>query len=125
MLRAAVPTTEKLFDANMVKEMISIVLDNAFVTHKGSVFRQAKGMPMGINCAPQLANLYCGHYELSYMVRATAQYLSSTPRLRVEKAYLNAMFNGSRFIDDIGLAGIPCVLYHGRSAPGPTQYWRK
>ncbi len=106
---AAVPNSEKLFDAAMLKEMLSVVLDNAFVTHKGRVFRQIKGMPMGINCAPQLANLYCGYYELCYMVRTTVQYLQSQQRRRVEKAYLNAMFNGSRFIDDIGLVGIPAA----------------
>lgn len=120
---AAVPRGEQLFDAAKVKDMLSTVLDNAFVTHKGRVYKQVKGMPMGINCAPQLANLYCGYYELCYMVRATVRYLASQQRLRVEKAYLNAMFNGSRFIDDIGLAGIPadyCMaeLFQDKRASG-------
>ena len=64
-------------------------------------------MPMGVNCAPQLANLYCGYYELCYIIRTTVAYLQSEHRNRTCKAYLNAMFNGSRFIDDIGLIGIP------------------
>ena len=101
-----------------------MVLQNAFVTHKGSVYKQVKGMPMGVNCAPQLANLYCGYYELCYMVRTTAQYLTSQQRTHTERAYLNAMFNGSRFIDDIGLVGIPAaycmadVLQDQRSSGG-------
>ena len=120
---AAVPSGEKLFDAEMVKEMLSIVLDNAFVNHKGRVYRQVKGMPMGVNCAPQLANLYCGYYELCYMVRTAAQYLRLAQRPRTHKAYLNAMFNASRFIDDIGLAGIPagyCMaeLFQDKRASG-------
>lgn len=107
---AAMPHGEQLFDAAMLKDMVSIVLDNAYVTHKGLVYRQVTGMPMGINCAPQFANLYCGYYELCYMVRTSMAYLTSQQRCRTFKAFLNAMFNGSRFIDDIGLIGIPAAF---------------
>ena len=31
------------------------------------VYRQTIGIPMGTNCAPQLANLFLFHYEYSYM----------------------------------------------------------
>ena len=103
--------------------MIEIILNSAYVSHKGTVYRQIKGMPMGINCAPQIANLYCGFYELCYMVRATARYLNSQPRLRIEKARLNSLLNGSRFIDDIAVAGYPAshdirALFEDRRSEG-------
>ena len=108
---AAMQGDEQLFDAATIIDMISHVLDNSYVIHNGTVYRQVTGMPMGVNCAPQFANLYCGYYELCYMVRTTVAYLQSEHRSRTCKAYLNAMFNGSRFIDDIGLIGIPAE-YH-------------
>ena len=32
-----------------------------------TVYRQTIGIPMGTDCAPQLANLFLFHYEYSYM----------------------------------------------------------
>jgi hypothetical protein len=96
----------------MLKKMLSLILNSAYVQHKGTVNRQVKGMPMGVNCAPQIANLYCGYYELSYMVRSSLRFLQQPEghRSRIDRAFLTAMFNGSRFIDDIGLAGIPATI---------------
>ena len=54
---AAMPRGEQLFDASMLKGMLSVVLDNALVASQRRVYRQVKGMPMGVNCAPQLSKL--------------------------------------------------------------------
>ena len=50
---AAMQGDEQLFDAAKIIDMISYVLDNSYVNHKGAVYRQVTGMPMGVNCAPQ------------------------------------------------------------------------
>ena len=48
-------------------EWSEYLIDNVSYIKVGNiVYRQTIGRPMGIDCAPQLANLFLFHYEYSY-----------------------------------------------------------
>lgn len=42
-----------------VKEMVNWTIDNGFIEENGKIWKQVKGFGMGLQCAPQLANLCC------------------------------------------------------------------
>ncbi len=48
-------------------ELLDFVLDNTFVTFAGNVFRQCKGVPMGGNASPLLADLTLAMLEFEYV----------------------------------------------------------
>ena len=47
--------------------MLDFLIDNIFVTFGGHVFQQTIGIPMGINCAPLLADLFPCYNEADFM----------------------------------------------------------
>jgi hypothetical protein len=68
-------------DADTLCEMVDYLIDNNYVAHTGTVYKQIIGiraknsysiehrlidyvMAMGVHNAPQMANLYCAHYKL-------------------------------------------------------------
>jgi hypothetical protein len=56
-------------DADTLSEMVDYLIDNSYVAHTDTVYKQVIGMAMGVHNAPQMANLYCAHYELQYVLR--------------------------------------------------------
>ena len=48
-------------------EWTEYLIDNVYIKVGNSVYRQTIGIPMGTDCAPQLANLFLFHYEYLYM----------------------------------------------------------
>ena len=68
------------------------MVDNSFFKMGSKIYRQRIGIPMGVDPAPQMANLYLHHYESTFMEKLT------------KNDYGKAMkFNKtSRFIDDLG-----------------------
>ena len=72
--------------------MLDFLIDNIFITFGGRVFQQTVGIPMGINCAPILADLFLYNYEAYFMPKL----------LRKKDKKLAISFNSSfRYIDDI------------------------
>ena len=51
------------YTANDICKMIEFLVDNIYVRFGGQLFRQIVGIPMGINCAPLLADLFLYSYE--------------------------------------------------------------
>ena len=47
--------------------MLDFLIDNIFVLFGGRVFQQTIGIPMGTNCAPQLADLFLHAYEADFL----------------------------------------------------------
>ena len=43
------------------------LIDNVYIKVGNKVFRQIVGIPMGTDCAPQLANLFLFNYEYTFM----------------------------------------------------------
>ena len=48
-------------------DCINSIIDQNYIIYKGEVFRQCIGIPMGTNCAPDVANLFLYHYEHRYI----------------------------------------------------------
>ena len=56
-------------DKSKLIEWTDYLVDNVYMYVKvgNKVYHQTIGIPMGTDCAPQLANLFLFHYEYSYM----------------------------------------------------------
>ena len=46
---------------------VTYFIDNSFIEYQGTIYRQIIGIPMGINCAPHIANLFLQVYEEDYI----------------------------------------------------------
>ena len=46
-----------MYTVDNICNMIEFLIDNIFVQFGGPLFRQVIGIPMGINCAPLLADI--------------------------------------------------------------------
>ena len=71
--------------------MIDLVIDNSFFKFGDKVFRQSIGIPMGIDPAPQMANLCLYYYEAKFMEMLTKENYSAAKKFN---------YTG-RFIDEL------------------------
>ena len=55
------------FSKSKLVERTEYLIDNVYIKVGNNVYRQTIGIPMGTDCAPQLANLFLFHYEYLYM----------------------------------------------------------
>ena len=60
-------TAHPSLDKSKLVELTEYLIDNVYVKAGNRVYRQTIGIPMGTDCAPQLANLYLFHHEYMYM----------------------------------------------------------
>ena len=73
-------------------ELTDYLIDNCFIGYKGKVFKQCIGIPMGIDPAPFMANLFLFYYEHEYMLNL----ISCKDTVRAKK--LSKTF---RYLDDL------------------------
>ena len=64
------PNTYCVMDEMEVKLLMEDVIDNAFVMFAGRMFRQTRGVPMGGNCSPMMADLCLTVMEHRYIMSA-------------------------------------------------------
>jgi hypothetical protein len=57
----------KKFSETDIFNMLECLIDNIFVMFGGGVFQQTVGIPMGINCAPFLTDLFLYSYEADFI----------------------------------------------------------
>ena len=82
---------ENVYTLERIEMMIDILVDSAYFKFGDTVYRQRIGIPMGIDPAPQMANLYLFCYEFEFMERlANVDYKSA-----------RKFNNTCRFIDDL------------------------
>ncbi|MCP4653638.1 MAG: hypothetical protein GY858_09710, partial [Candidatus Omnitrophica bacterium] len=74
-------------------ELLDFVLDNTFVTFAGKVFRQCKGVPMGGNASPLIADLTLAMLEFEFV-----------------KNYNHIEWPIARFVDDLIVLDCPDFL---------------
>jgi hypothetical protein len=75
-----------------IKKMLEFLIDNIYVAVKEQVFQQSVGIPMGINRAPLLADLFLYSYEAEFIQKL----------LYKKKMSLAVAFNSTfRYIDDV------------------------
>ena len=57
----------KLMKEDLI-EMIEIVVSNSYVKYGTKIFHQKRGIPMGSNCSPILADLCLSHMEFNFLI---------------------------------------------------------
>ena len=57
----------QLYTEIIICSMLDILIDNIYVRFGDRIFRQTVGIPMGINCAPLVADLFLYSYESSFI----------------------------------------------------------
>ena len=81
-----------LWSCQNVSRALSFLLDNIYIRIGTKLYRQIVGIPMGINCAPLVADLFLFCYERDFM-----KALSSDNQADVIKAFNST----SRYLDDL------------------------
>ena len=80
------------FDLQMFKDAVRFVVNEVYVSFGGFLFKQIKGIPMGGNCSPLLADLFLAHCEFDFM----------SDLLKSKKFGLARLLSyTSRYIDDL------------------------
>ena len=80
------------FNKSLIKEAVNFVLFQTFTIFAGQCFKQIKGVPMGGNCSPLLADLFLCVCEIDFL------------KAQKEKGNFNIykiLSKASRYIDDI------------------------
>ena len=75
-----------------VCDVLTFLLDNMFIRFGTKLYRQVVGIPMGTNCAPQVADVFLFCYEGDFMMS-----LSDDKQADV----IDAFNTKSRYLDDI------------------------
>ena len=83
-------------------EWTEYLTDNVDIKVGNNVFRQPIGIPMGTDCAPQLANLFLFHYEYSYMKNLMCNNLCMAKRFSDTIRYIDDLLtlNNSNFEEE-------------------------
>ena len=80
------------FDINDLKAAIKFIISEVYISFGGLAFQQVKGIPMGGNCSPLLADLFLLHCEFQFMKSAMSD----------KKFHLAKLLSRtSRYIDDL------------------------
>ena len=56
-----------ILNKDKIKQLFNYMIDNCYIVFKGKVYRQNIGVPMGIDPAPFIANLFLHFYENRYV----------------------------------------------------------
>ena len=82
---------DNVYTIERIEMMIDTLVDSAYFKFGNTIYRQKIGIPMGIDPAPQMANLYLFSYEFDFMERLAKEDYRSARK-----------FNYTcRFIDDL------------------------
>lgn len=66
-LRRPNPSDATYYTPSEVSRLIKVLIQNTFIKNGDSILRQSKGIPMGTNPGPQIADLTCFTYEATAM----------------------------------------------------------
>ena len=64
---ASTKATHTIYTKQDVKFLVTFCLNNAFILQGDTLFQQIRGIPMGANASPDMANIFCHMKEKSYM----------------------------------------------------------
>ena len=81
-----------ILDENEVIEMYNYMIDSCYIEFKGKVYRQHIGIPMGVDPAPFIANLFLHYSESRYIENL----LNSGDIANAKK-----LSNSFRYLDDL------------------------
>ena len=79
------------------------LIDNVYIKVGNNVYRQTIGIPMGTDCALQLANLFLFHYEYLYMKNLMRDNLCMAKRFSDTVRYIDDLLtlNNSNFEEEV------------------------
>lgn len=87
--------------------LLATTVTNAYVTAAGRIFRQARGIPMGVDYSPNACNVYFMKYECQAVMRMSR--LAPDPELQrqllSEWWYCFCLMDDMRFVNAPYLAG--------------------
>ena len=75
-----------------MREALIYLLDNIYIRFGTKLYRQIVGVPMGINCAPLVADLFLFCFERDFMTS-----LSDVKQAEIIEAFKST----SRYLDDL------------------------
>ena len=84
-------TIDKLLDA------LKFILYNTYIQFGGNIFKQIKGIPMGGNASPFIADLYLAWHEFCFMSKLMSSKSSTDHKLA------KVLSSNSRYLDDIAV----------------------
>ena len=84
-------------------EWTEYLIDNIFIEVGNKVYRQTIGIPMGTDCAPQLANMFLMQYELTYMKKLMKENLHMAKRFSSTVRYIDDLLtlNNTMFENEV------------------------
>ena len=90
-------------DESKLLEWMEYLINNVYIKVGNRVYRQTIGIPMGTDCAPQMANLFLFHYEYSYMKRLMRDNLCIAKRFSDTVRYIDDLLtlNNNSFEEEI------------------------
>ena len=88
------------YDRDRLKTALEYLLFNSYVRFGPYMFKQIKGIPMGGNASPLIADLFLANLEFKYMDKLVSS--KSPNNLRLARKFSN----NSRYIDDIGVCNM-------------------
>ena len=90
-------------DKNKLLEWVEYLINNVYIKVGNRVYHQTIGIPMGTDCAPQLANLFLFHYEYSYMKGLMRDNLCMAKRFSDTVRYIDDLLtlNNNSFEEEI------------------------
>ena len=84
-------------DNSKLVKWINYLIDNVCIKVGSKVYRQTVGIPMGTDCAPQLANLFLFHYEYSYMKILMKKNLCVAKKFNDTIRYIDALLTVNNY----------------------------
>ena len=95
----------KCVTANELKEYIVYLIDNIYILFGDTLHQQVIGIPMGISCAPLLANLFLMTFEYSFMQNLTKKDIHKARNFNYVFRYIDDLIclNNEYFSSDITL----------------------
>ncbi len=79
-----------------VIDLFKFLINNIYVKFKGAIYRQIVGIPMGCDCASQVADLFLYWYEHSYIAKGVDS----------DNPVIHHLQYASRYIDDLNVPNI-------------------
>ena len=99
------PKQTKMMYANKdeLLAMLEYLLNNVYVKYRNKLFRQIIGIPMGTDCAPELANLFLFAFEYKYVMGLIDIKSNDIKLLRFIYRYVDDLivFNDNGYFDQM------------------------
>ena len=100
-----------VFTVKEIHQLVRFVVMNTFIKNGSKVRRQVRGIPMGTNCAPLLANLYLYSYEADWINNMSVTHIKQAREFHLS----------FRYIDDLMSLDNPHVDMFTKDGPYPAD----